>query len=342
MAYECSPYRGSEWAVGWGRLLQAAREFETHVVTSESNFAALERARDEGLLPDGVRFYTPEPDAKLRALERKPGLFAYNYVAYEHWQRLAFELVKRLHAEERFDLVHQVNVCTFREPGYTWKLDLPYLWGPVGGTQNVPWRFLAMLAPVEAFKEGMRGVSNWLSLRLKPRVREAARAAVMVVGANSTNQRDYRRVFQREVKLLLETGLHAVAEPDRTRFEERAEGVVRPLRILWSGELQTRKALPILLRALAALGGRVSVEVRILGDGPMRQRWQMEAERLGLDGVVSFMGRLPFPEAVAQMEWAELFCFTSLRDTSGNVILEALAAGGCRWCASITRVRAIW
>ena len=32
-------------------------------------------------------------------------------------------------------------------------------------------------------------------------------------------------------------------------------------------------------------------------------------------------------EAVAQMQSAELFCFTSLRDTSGNVVLEALAAG---------------
>jgi hypothetical protein len=83
MAYECSPYRGSEWAVGWGRLLQAARAVETHVVTSEANFAALERAEAEGLLPEGVKFYTPEPDARLREMEKKPVLFAYNYTAYE-------------------------------------------------------------------------------------------------------------------------------------------------------------------------------------------------------------------------------------------------------------------
>jgi glycosyltransferase involved in cell wall biosynthesis len=43
--------------------------------------------------------------------------------------------------------------------------------------------------------------------------------------------------------------------------------------------------------------------------------------------VVRFLGRLPFPEAVARMKGAEVFCFTSLRDTSGNVVLEALAAG---------------
>ena len=226
MAYECSPYRGSEWAVGWGRVLEAARAFDPHVITSESNFAALTRARDEGLLPPNVHFYTPPPDAKLRRLERKPALFAYNYTAYHHWQRLAFTLARDLHAEHHFALVHQVNVATFREPGYTWQLGIPYIWGPVGGTQNFPARFLPMLPPIEAAKEALRGLSNWLSLRLKPRVRRAARAAGLIIAANSTNQRDYARVFKRPpdkpIALLLETGLHTVEEPDRTRFLTRA------------------------------------------------------------------------------------------------------------------------
>ena len=339
MSYECSPYRGSEWAVGWGRLLQAARAAETHIITSESNFRALEKARSEGLVPKNVHFHTPTPDEKLRGMEAKPGLFAYNYVAYNHWQKLAMKLARRLHTQEHFDLVHQVNVCTFREPGYTWQLGVPYLWGPVGGSQNFPPRFLAMLPPLEAFKEGMRGLSNQFSLRFKSRVRQAAKHAAKILAANSTNRRDYQHVFQRDVELLLETGLHQVGEPDRSRFvsrvaaQQKAQSLA-PLRILWSGEFQTRKALPILLRALAKLEGQVRFNLRVLGDGPMRARWITEAATLGLrssgsdaDDSVQFLGRLPFPEAVAEMTSADLFCFTSLRDTSGNVVLEALAAG---------------
>ena len=211
-------------------------------------------------------------------------------------------------------------------------------------------------------------MSNWLSLRYKPRVRAAARAAAVVIGANSTNQRDYERVFRRNVQLLLETGLHRVAGSDRspsvTRADVRAvvaaakgsatkdfndtaaslpsntpgDGGSRVLQslspaastprlhILWSGELQSRKALPILLRALALLED-LPLELRVVGDGPMRQRWSALAEKLGLGARVEFMGRLPFADAVTQMQWADLFAFTSLRDTSGNVVLEALAAG---------------
>ena len=256
----------------------------------------------------------------------KPALFAYNYTAYNHWQKLAFNLARDLHGKERFDLVHQATVCTFREPGYTWQLGIPYLWGPVGGTQNFPPRFLPMLSLEEAFKEGMRGISNWLSLRTKGRVRSAAHAASMIVAATSTNQRDFERAFEKKPELLLETGLHKVDEPDRSRFHVRLKDPTAPLRILWSGELQSRKALPILLRALATLPD-VPFQLTVLGDGRMRALWSREAERLGLSSRVTFLGRLPFPDAVAQMNNAELFCFTSLRDTSGNVVLEALAAG---------------
>lgn len=326
MAYECSPWRGSEWAVGWGRLLEAARGVEPHVITSEDNFHALERAREQGLVPTNVRFYTPAPDAKLRELEKKPALFAYNYTAYHYWQKLALKLAQELHTREHFDLVHQINVCTFREPGYTWQLGIPYLWGPVGGSQNFPVRFLTMLPPVESFKEAMRSLSNWLSLRFKSRVRSAARTAAMIVGANSTNQHDYERVFHRPVEMLIETGLHQVNEPDRARFQRRINNSGTPLKILWSGEMQSRKALPILLRALAELRD-VPFELTALGDGPQRARWQALAKELGLASRVVFLGRLPFVDAVAQMDKAQLFCFPSLRDTSGNVVLEALAAG---------------
>jgi glycosyltransferase involved in cell wall biosynthesis len=39
------------------------------------------------------------------------------------------------------------------------------------------------------------------------------------------------------------------------------------------------------------------------------------------------LGKLPRPEVLDQYRWADVFVFTSLRDTTGTVVLEALAAG---------------
>ena len=331
MCYECSPYRGSEWAVGWGRLLGAAKLGETHVVTSADNFIQLQRARSEGLVPHNVFLHTPEPDETLRRLERKPGVFAYNYEAYHHWQKLAFSYVLVLHNRVGFAVAHQVNVCTFREPGYAGNLGIPFLWGPVGGSQNFPPRFLSMLPAKEAVKEGVRGVMNRLTLR-HPRVRDAAKSAAHLIAANSTNLRDFKKAFRRDVDFLLETGIAQVAQPDRSRFLERVQRketgeMCAPLHLLWSGELHTRKALPVLLRALSRIGPSVAWKLDVLGDGPMHGPWLKETARLGLTNRVRFLGRQSFSDAVAEMHSAHLLCFTSLRDTSGNVILEALAAG---------------
>ena len=107
----------------------------------------------------------------------------------------------------------------------------------------------------------------------------------MLFGANSTNRRHLEFTARRGVELLLETGLHAVQEPDRTRFMERLESFknkrsLEPLHLLWSGELQTRKALPILLHALARLDSGLRWQLDVLGDGPMRAAWTEKAAKL--------------------------------------------------------------
>ena len=333
VAYECSPYRGSEWAVGWNRLLQAARVATVHCIVSERNYADLGRARQEGLLPASVHLHTPVPDAKLRRLEQRPVRFDYNYTAYRHWHTLAFALAQQLHREHGFHVAHQTTVCTFREPGLLSQLGIPFLWGPFGGTQNFPGGMLAVLPPREAAKELARTLLNKLVLRTNRRVRNAAARAAVVLGANSTTVRDLRRVYPpANVQQLLETGLPDFPEPDRARFRQRIDDAEqgrapRSLRLLWSGQLRARKALPVLLRALAALGETVRFELDILGDGPMLAPWQREAKRIHSTNRVRFLGRLDYGNAVARMHTADLFCFTSLRDTSGNVVLEAQAAG---------------
>ncbi len=332
MAYECSPWRGSEWAVGWGRLLQAARAAEVHVITSESNVPDLQRAEADGLLPANAWVHSLRVSDRLCARLGQRGASDYDYGAYQEWQRVALRLARRLHAEHGFDVAHQSTVCTFREPGEMWRLGVPFVWGPFGGVQNFPLRMLPMLRPRDAVYEVARGVANWATLRLNPRVRAAARHAGAVLGANSCNASQSERVFGRRVELLLETGVADVKVPCRQRYLSRVRalktGTEMPrLRLLWSGQMRPRKALPVLLRALAQLKGRVDFALAVLGDGPELERWRAMAEDLSLADRVTFKGRLPLAEAVAAMQGADVFCFTSLRDTSGNVVLEALAAG---------------
>ncbi|MFO0805466.1 MAG: glycosyltransferase [Gemmataceae bacterium] len=319
LAYACSPSRGSEGGVGWNRALQAARFCDTHVICQDGPMGdeIREHLARNGPIP-GLQFSYIPKTAPVRFLMRFPGLY---YAGLNLWHRRAFETAARLHADAPFDLAHLANLCTYREPGYLWKLGIPHVWGPWGGTNDFPRRFLGEAGFTGAAVEVARSFVNRLQFRLSPRIRRSAASGPVLV-TNALAQDDFSRVHRLPSTLTPCNGIARVA--DRSR---EWSGTGRPLRILWSGELRPIKALPLLLKALAAIPAHVPWEARVLGQGRSRAGWQRLARRLGVNDRITWCGWLAHSEAVRQFDWADVFAFTSLRDTFPTVLLEALAAG---------------
>jgi glycosyltransferase involved in cell wall biosynthesis len=101
---------------------------------------------------------------------------------------------------------------------------------------------------------------------------------------------------------------------------------VRPLRLVWSGVHIGRKAMPILLHALAPLRER-PIEVIALGQGPQTEAWDTLAEQLGVRHMIRWMGKLRLPDALAQMRQSDALVFTSLMEAASHVTLEAISMG---------------
>jgi glycosyltransferase involved in cell wall biosynthesis len=101
----------------------------------------------------------------------------------------------------------------------------------------------------------------------------------------------------------------------------------RPLRLVWSGQHIGRKALPLLLRAIASLNGRLGAQLTVLGDGPECAGWRSLADQLGIGALVRWTGRVPRDEALRAMAGADAFCSTSVLEETSLVVLEALSLG---------------
>jgi glycosyltransferase involved in cell wall biosynthesis len=319
-AYACSPYRGSEPGLGWNWVREIAKNFDTWVLCKKESYEPdIERYFTEhGEIP-GLNFCFIPLSPTDEFLRNTPGCY---YLAYNRWQRRASRYAAGLHQKLHFGLVHQLNFVTFREPGYLWDLGIPFLWGPISGTENYPWRFLGESGVSEALKEGSRSLINGLQLYCSRRVRRAMQTAEVVLSVNSEGEGIFKRLFRVNPVLMSDVGIKTL-NPDKSRSYEPG----RPLRLLWSGLFEGRKALPLLLRALGQLPPEVAYELRILGDGPLKEHWQELARRAGVSSLCTWLGWLPHQEALAQFDWADLFVFTSLRDSSGTVVLEALGHG---------------
>ncbi len=319
VAYGCAPDRGSEAGVGWNRAVQIARFFDTWLICEESEFGPGVRRylEQHGEIP-GLHFHFVPQKPWESLLWRLPGA---GYIAYNLWQRRVLRVARRLHGQHQFDLAHQLTFCSYREPGYLWKLDIPFVWGPIGGVQNLPWRFLGRAGAVAAGMEGLRTVCNKLQLHLGRRIARAARKAAVLFTANSTTREAFSQAYGVESLLFSDTGISQSGSMAPTQSGPR------PLRILWVGQLAARKALDLLIDALARLPADVDFELRVVGEGRQKQRWQRRAKHAGLESRITWIGRLSHEETLRQYSWADVFVFSSLRDTSACVNLEALAAG---------------
>jgi glycosyltransferase involved in cell wall biosynthesis len=320
LAAACRPNKGSDSAVGWGRAVEAAKYFDTWVICGHRDkYDVTDFLAKHGQIP-GLHFCFLDRWWVEDLLQAGRPFFDIHYLPYHFWHRRAFNLARSLHRKVKFDLVHQVSRVGYREPGYLWKMDVPFIWGPIGGTQNYPWRFLWLSGIKGAIKEGLRTVINVLQLRCSPRVRLAAQKAAKVIAANSQVQRDFARVHGVKAEILLDTGLNTVeAELHNPTRQDR------PLHILWSGQFEYHKGLPILLRALIQFPSERQYELMILGAGPLENSWKKMAQ--GIASHCHWRGWLKHEEAMKQYGWADVLVSTSLRETSSNVILEALSHG---------------
>jgi glycosyltransferase involved in cell wall biosynthesis len=305
---------------GWHRAIQAAEDFDVTVLTIPSiNTDRLHQA-----VPNHLKGRIEFLGVPLSAYQRKRlECNRFFYLGYRAWLVAGKKLAEKLHAERPFAVTHLVSLCSYREAGYFWQIDCPFILGPVGGSSGFPIRYLSLIGFRSAAFEIARNCLNFYQLHFSNRVRQAIQSSTVVIAANGSTQRALMKMIKGlQVPVELEAGLdYEPAVPKDVRDTRR------PLKILWSGRLRAWKALPLLLHALAKLPSDVPVQLRVVGDGVEVAAWRRLAQRLGLSNCVEWISRPPYRDSIEYYKWADVFCFTSLRDTSGTGLLEALAAG---------------
>jgi glycosyltransferase involved in cell wall biosynthesis len=174
----------------------------------------------------------------------------------------------------------------------------------------------------KAWLQKLRGaiMARFLGL---PWLRRLLRSAAAVVPANSETRNFLIAHGIPALDVILDTGA-----PEGPAAKRHA-GRVGAIRLMYAGQLERRKGLELALRALARASGKYGCDAvfDVFGQGPDRQRLIALAEELGIAERVSFHGAVPQAELMRNFQQADAFLFTSVRDTSGGVNLEAMAHG---------------
>lgn len=230
---------------------------------------------------------------------------------------------KRVGSKKHFDLIHYVGPIGYREPGYLWKLDLPYVWGPIGGTRNPSFRLLGAVSTFPGLcKLLFRTVANVLQLHFGRRIRLALRRTDVLLTATTENRDNIRRVHRIDSIWLPENGVAgAVVPPDANKF------TADTLHFIWIGSIDTRKALIILFDALQFVDTDSPVVVHVVGDGPLRPRMERYAGRRGVGHLIRWHGKVPRTEVFELLRRSHLHIISSLSEGNPTTIWEAMSCG---------------
>ena len=313
VAHTCRPVGGSEPGAAWNWALHLSRFHEVVLLSHTQHREEADTAlRAAGApfhihwveLPQSIDPWDSHGDERGHKLH------------YMLWQRLALRHARKLNSERRFDLVHQVGLGSVSAPSPYWRLGIPAIWGPLGGGQVAPPAFRSYFGErwrrewVRAYR--VRSLPYWPSLR-----RTVARTAV-VMGTNYETLDVLKRAGAGCPLLFPDSGVDSEAlETPIVPWAGQTETV-----LLWAGRLEPHKALPLGLEALAKTRSRV--RLRVAGGGISLSEWEQASRRLGVADRVQFLGNLTAADLRREYQHADGFLFTSLRDSTGSVVWQAM------------------
>lgn len=333
MAYAISPSRGSEYAVAWNYVKHMSKENDLTVIYGMSDnhmgeTYTLENYLQKHEMPH-VRFIAVKPNKWTNLLNwpNRHNFLVYTfYYAFAFWHKQAYKRAKELVKKEHFDLIHFVGPIGYREPGYLWKLGIPYIWGPIGGANNIPHQLMKRMPFSGKIKLTFRSFANTIQFHTKIRLKKALIHTDILLTATSENQYKFKSRYNKDSICIPENCIsepeHIIPEVCPTKYSDNQH-----FRFIVIGRLDANKSVGIFLEALTHVHNKQKIKVDIVGDGPLKKRLEKYATENDLDDKITWHGQLPREQAIKIFNSAHLHVITSASEGNPTTIWEAMGYG---------------
>ena len=318
-AYACSPGMGSEPGMAWNWVSNLAKFCELYIITEGEFREKIEEVAPTLEQGKNMHFYYNPVSEEIRKMCWNQGDWRF-YKYYRDWQWKTYLMAKEICSSEHIDVLHQLNMIGFREPGYLWKLSkengVPFVWGPVDAKDKFPVAYLDGANIKTKLFMRLKNFLTGIQLRYSGRVLKAAHQASVVFSASSNSQRSFKKYMRIDSPLLNETGCYVQEHPVTDKSKKETFDV------LWVGKMDFRKQLALALQTMASIGNN-KFRLHIVGGGDSAFYQQM-AEGLDIADQCVWHGAVSHDEVQKLMQASDVFFFTSVAEGTPHVVLEAI------------------
>ncbi|WGL15250.1 glycosyltransferase family 4 protein [Microbulbifer bruguierae] len=352
----CNPELSSVPLVGYNFARIIQRFSDVHLVTHCRNREALKR---DGLI-ENITYYE---QSWLEVIYYKflvffstyrgqviwPLRHALQYPIYFFFNRFVYRKFSLAVMRGEYDIVHAMTPMMPRFPYKIvnackrGKQKTIFILGPVNGGVPFPKAFKHVARKEFSFLNWLRSVGGWII----PGYRKTYLSAdAILTGSKYTNTwiKDTFKISKSRLIPVYENGVsdEFYSNIDVTSFTndqnpyDTHEVSIRDvseensvLSLLFIGRLEPYKGCDMLLQAVQRVRDRKPgrIKLTIVGDGSQRKQLEHFVQVNDLTNDVLFRGWIPHSAVPQEYASAELFCFPSVREFGGAVVMEAMASG---------------
>ena len=319
-AYACNPHWGSEPGMAWNWISSLAKHCNLFIITEGEWKKEIEEAVAVHPYKEHLHFYYNPVSDKIRRMCWNQGDWRF-YWYYRKWQKKTLTIAQQICREQKIDVLHQLNMIGFREPGYLWKIEnIPFVWGPIGGMELMPLSFLKGTSKSQYIKAWVKNVINDWQRKHHPRVLQAIHKASALIAATKGCADVIQEYHHQNVVLINETGCGKNDSPENLHDFHKSG-----LELMWVGKFDSRKQLGLAIATMEQLKD-ISVKLHIVGDGTEAEseHYRNMASQSGVDSQIVWHGLLPNQEVQKMMKRSDLLLFTSIMEGTPHVVLEAV------------------
>lgn len=328
---QCNPDWASVPLVGYKFFQEISKLVDVTLVTHGRNREALEKHPE----PKNIVYLT---ESKLSQKYHQfvsniadkdrinwPLYHALSYPVYMEFDQNVYQKFKGNVLRGDYDIVH---VLTPMMPRYPVKLikackHTPFLLGPVNGGLPFPTGFQETAKKENTHLNFLRDIGRLL---IPGYVETYKKADRILVGSTFTlNMLKKMFIIQdNKISLFYENGI-----PSDFFKETKQSKIGNQINLLFVGRLVPYKCADIVIEAISKLDSNLQnkIKLTIVGDGPERKNLEQRVQEVHLDNRVKFAGWVNQKDTLEYYRKADIFCFPSIREFGGAVVLEAMACG---------------
>lgn len=319
-AYAINPYKGSEDGMGWNFVLQIARFNNVVAITRENNRPSIEKyiAENPNVLYSRISFLYFDLPYWMR-FWKKGGRGAMLY--YYMWQVGIVPFIKKQRIA--IDIVHNLNFHNDWTPSFLWRINKPFVWGPIGHHPLIPSDYLKPFANSYLIKDRLTWLVKKYFWTISISLNKTKRKANHILCMNSSVAKVLN--LKDNFSIIPSVATQDFGWKNNNKTNEA-------FTLISAGRFVPLKGFDLTIRSFAKFmdslnsNQKKNCKLLLIGSGPEKKLFQSIANELNVEQYIEFISWIERDQLMEQYKNSSVFLFPS-HEGAGMVVAEALSFG---------------